>query len=50
MSAIDLHDWFTNSFWTAYTGYNSLFSRSYSYKLYIGNDVQGEHSFFFALY
>lgn len=43
-----LYEWFMEAFWCAYVGYSELLSMSYTYELYIGSDVQGEHPFTFA--
>lgn len=43
-----LHEWFMEQFWCAYVGYAELLGMSWTYELYIGHDVPGEHSFTFA--
>ncbi len=43
-----LHDWFMEQFWCVWMGYSTLLEKSYTYELYIGLDVEGEHSFTFA--
>ncbi len=43
-----LHEWFMEALQCYYVGYSEILQRSWTYNLYQGNDVEGEHSFSFA--
>jgi len=36
-----------DNFWCVWMGYSTVLEKSYTYELYIGEDVPGEHSFTF---
>jgi hypothetical protein len=42
-----LHEWYMGNFWCPYVGYSDILNKSYTYTLYMGNDIPGEHSFSF---
>ena len=48
MNTAELLEWFMACLWCPYVGYSELLEMSYTYELYIGDEIEGEHSFTFA--
>lgn len=47
MTRQELYQWFMDVLWCAYVGYDELFGLSYTYELYVGGELEGDHSFVF---